>query len=396
MAKITKADADLLELFAGKQEVAHIETRDDGDHIVFCERRYNPNTRTNETIDRSIRWSDFENIKDAFANVSQSLLPTDTDQQWWAWWILWVLWIREVKFRMEPSLKINDMLIFIRDSHTLCTADTTIDAITIQWLCEFALDELLKRRYVHAKYEEHRGLDIGGRIERHRVAIYSLTLTGKKVAEKIDMDTSAFIEPDIDDSPEEYYEWKPFVIDESDEIIVERIAPITLEDLKTIVLSKEDVEQAMYSASLRATMNAKNSNKKFRRWAMSKTGLGHMEIAKLENPENAARAEKGNKLAKEELKTEANNIRMQVKRMDESIMGKESVESSVKPNKSKESVEGNVKPNMGKKSVKKSTKTKNTPKSTSDGSQGTTEPHEKRNLTIVSRSLLERKNKEKR
>ena len=34
------------------------------------------NTKTKETVDRSIKWSDFEDIKNTFTSVSRSLLPT--------------------------------------------------------------------------------------------------------------------------------------------------------------------------------------------------------------------------------------------------------------------------------------------------------------------------------
>lgn len=316
MAKIM--NADVLELFAGKQEVANSKTRDN--YIAFCVCRYNPKTKTKEKIDRSIKRSDFENIKVAFTGVTRSLPFTD--------YLLWLLWIREVKFGMEPSLKTSDMFHFVHDAYTLCTDDTTAKAITIKWLMDLALDTLLKSGAILAEYEDRKicVTSGSGQTEIHLTATYSLTLTGKKVAERILEETekniSAHLESDIDDSPEIYVEWKPFVIDEPDEIIVEGINSTALANVS---LSQEEVEQAVYSGTLRASVNAKSSNKKFCRWAMSKTGLGHMEIARLENPEDAAQADKGNQLAKEDLESEANNIRMQVKRMDESISGKKLV-----------------------------------------------------------------------
>lgn len=217
MPKIT--NSDLFELFTGKRGTVHIKTRNDGDIIGFCERRYDPEAKEKKAISRSIKKSDFDDIQNTFSGISWSF-PLLTD------YILWMLWIREAKFGMNPSLKTGDIFTFVNNAYNLSTTDVPVEAAAIKTLMELALDALLKRKHLRVECEDH--LKPGNTIQRnrgeiHRVFIYSLTLAGKKRAEKIFEKPEEYIYDHTDDSPETYEEWKPYVMGAPDVILIEEI-----------------------------------------------------------------------------------------------------------------------------------------------------------------------------
>ena len=76
MLEIADEDVKLLELFAGKQDMVHLEKRDDCAYLKFCEYQGNSGTEKRSTIYHSIRWNDFEDIKDIFTNGILRCLPT--------------------------------------------------------------------------------------------------------------------------------------------------------------------------------------------------------------------------------------------------------------------------------------------------------------------------------
>ena len=117
---------------------------------------------------------------------------------------------------------------------------------------------------------------------------------------------------------QESIEWA----EEPVEVNLNSIAPTALQDMvKSMpsVPTKEDIEEAVYSGSIRAWIDANHGDKRSRRWALWKKGYGPMDIARLENPEWVKQAEGGSELAKANLKSEADNIRKQVKSFDEQI-----------------------------------------------------------------------------
>ena len=125
---------------------------------------------------------------------------------------------------------------------------------------------------------------------------------------------------------EMYLESKPHV-DEPKGVIIKEISSAVSEELRETILStpsKEDIERAVYSGSLRALVDSKNPHEKYRRWAMSKHGIGHMDIAIMENPEAAKTVKSGCddpkkvKESEKTLKKAAAKIRMQINRLNES------------------------------------------------------------------------------
>jgi hypothetical protein len=87
-----------------------------------------------------------------------------------------------------------------------------------------------------------------------------------------------------------------------------------------------DLEQVIYTATLRANIDSSQSDEKYTRWARYKSGIGHMESAKYERPDWAAQAEKGNKQAHEFLVLLSDAIRRQVTRFDKRIAKQQATE----------------------------------------------------------------------
>jgi hypothetical protein len=73
-------------------------------------------------------------------------------------------------------------------------------------------------------------------------------------------------------------------------------------------------DKGMYADMLRALMDSKNPDEKYRHYAMYKSGMSYMAIAKSENPD--WETQYGREQAKELWKTESNKIRMQVQRFE--------------------------------------------------------------------------------
>jgi len=85
-----------------------------------------------------------------------------------------------------------------------------------------------------------------------------------------------------------------------------------LEEIDTSALT--DIEQAVYSGTLRANIDSKNPDEKYRHWAKWKSGVGYTDIAKSENPE--WESEYGREEAQRLWTSEADKIRKQVERFD--------------------------------------------------------------------------------
>ena len=85
-----------------------------------------------------------------------------------------------------------------------------------------------------------------------------------------------------------------------------------LEEIDTSALT--DIEQAVYSGTLRANIDSKNPDEKYRRWVKWKSGVGYTDIAKSENPE--WESEYGREEAQRLWTSEADKIRKQVERFD--------------------------------------------------------------------------------
>ena len=92
---------------------------------------------------------------------------------------------------------------------------------------------------------------------------------------------------------------------------------VVIEEFDTDAL--KDIEQAVYSGTLRANIDSKQNGKKYERWARWKSGIGHTESAKYERPDLTSQAEKGNELAKKDLAALSEEIRKQVERFDKRL-----------------------------------------------------------------------------
>jgi len=77
-----------------------------------------------------------------------------------------------------------------------------------------------------------------------------------------------------------------------------------------------------YGDTLRAIMDSKHPDEKYKHWVMWKNGKGFMEIAKLENSALAGRAKSGDKQAQKTLESKADTIRRQIERMEKSMSDK--------------------------------------------------------------------------
>jgi hypothetical protein len=126
MPEIT--DTDVLELFAGKQDA-----------------------------ERTIQLSDFESIKNAVIPRTSSIAD----------YLLLLLWIREVKFGMSPWLKWDDMVILALNAFAINDIEVGDE---IEWK---AFVELVREGCLQETTADR------------QTKIYSLTLKGKKTAEKM-------------------------------------------------------------------------------------------------------------------------------------------------------------------------------------------------------------------
>jgi len=159
MPIIADADAEILELFAGKQDIAHTEMRDGIDYIVFCERRYDDDTKNTRTTYYDIKQSAFDDIKGVFTGILRSL-PL-------AKHLLLILWIREFQFGLG-SLQDDDMYDFIQNTFAYSGVDIN--------------DETVAKEFFVLFYEGYLQETITG---DDWIRDYSLSLKGKSTAEGV-------------------------------------------------------------------------------------------------------------------------------------------------------------------------------------------------------------------
>jgi len=128
MPIIADADVEILELFAGKQDAAHIKMRDGDDYIAFCERRYDDDTESTRTTYYDIKQSVFDDIKSVFTGILR-FLP-------FAKHLLLILWIREFQFGLG-SLKDDDMYDVIQNTFAYSGVDINDETVAKEFFALF-------------------------------------------------------------------------------------------------------------------------------------------------------------------------------------------------------------------------------------------------------------------
>ena len=264
MTEITTPD--FLDIFIGRQNIENI-CLDDVGNICFDLSRPCPNGQAEKTpISHRIRRGDFEDITEFFSNTLHT--------RPFAKHLLQILWIREVKFAMG-ALKEEHIYDFIQGAFTLYGVD--IDDETL----EYEFFELLYEGYI-----------------RETNAGFLLSSEGIRVADAMfqtmKMPVSVRVEPATSDT-------------------IEKL--LAAREKRSLTAS--DIERAVYAGSLRASVDSKHPDDKYRRWAKWKNGVGFMEIAKSEHPD--WEQEYGEEVAKQKYDTLSSRIRMQVTRLEKRL-----------------------------------------------------------------------------
>ena len=291
-------DTDFLELFFDTGQVEYDfcdeERTDTGFRFSVCKLDLAP-----AATERFYALDRFESIKAAALPWSSSIAD----------YLLRLVWIREVVLEMNPPTKAELFAMAMRVFALGNFGQTYLEEM------EQGLDVLLQEEYLYEKSEHIPGNE---KFENSWKKLYILEAKGRICAEKmVETKREVFARvksPPIAPEPNNAISDSPPVI---------------------VVPSAEDIEQAFYSATMRASINMRHIDDQSRHWAMSKAGWGHMKIAKYENQKLAMAAEgnpeaKETKEAKKALAKKADKIRMQVKRMDETISGKKTSEKKQK------------------------------------------------------------------
>jgi hypothetical protein len=225
-----------------------------------------------------IVWKEWDTVTDIVSNVSLS--PPYID------YLLWLLWIRKVKFfekNQQAGMSRNEMFVFFHSVLTLHGIDT--DSIDF-W--NTVVEPLTAKGYLLSTKEDR--WTPGMRSGSGWTDVFDVTVKATAVIEKHRSGAESIPQtPIIEMSTADYSYQIQAAADKGVPLIIEAYES-DIEDSDGIpanvnISNMSEVEQAVYSATLRANLDAKNPNAKYRYFAMYEKGIMPMQIAKLENPD---------------------------------------------------------------------------------------------------------------